>query len=697
MTTCRHYKSCQLISTILHSQKGDIIEVKANKLASTKTQLQYPYYSIPYCHPHKIVNSVESLGEILRGDMIQNSPYQFRMRVPMMCNIVCRLTLNENTTKELKEKIDYEYRANMILDDLPLVVYPNNSWPVCELGYAIGHKVLYADTKDEKYFINNHLSFIVSFHRNVETSSASIVGFEVKAFSINHKFNGQWGDRTRLTTCDPYSKRLVTSSNPPQEVEDKKEIIFTYDVEFLESDIKWASRWDTYHLMTNDQTPWFSIMNSLMIVLVISGMVAMIMLKTLYRQIFEFNPLDTQQETGWTLIHTDVFRPPTNPELLCVYVGTGVQLLGTTVTTMILGFPTSNRRELMTVVVLVWALMGFFAGLTMARLYKTFKGSEWKKTTLKTACMFPATVFCILLVLHVLTWCEDSWEVIPFDTIFILGFLWLGVSVPLVFMGSYIGSRKPGSEDPVKTNKIPRPIPEQTWYISSSFTIIIGGILPFVVVINELIFMLTSISLHQFYFIFGFVFVMYLIITCAEITILLCYFQLCGEDYRWWWRSYLTSGSSAFYLFIYATIYFFTKLNITGLLPCVFYFGYVLIASYVLYVLTGTIGFCACFWFTSDDILDMELELLTSMNALTMNMMPEDEDRLCITLQFELAKAMSPCIIWIPNIHDLDVNESNYFSLDDEVANEAYEVAQENENEDKVVVKDEKINKTEKS
>ncbi|KAL8265393.1 hypothetical protein R6Q59_023523 [Mikania micrantha] len=99
----------------------------------------------------------------------------------------------------------------------------------------------------------------------------------------------------------------------------------------------------------------------------------------------------------------------------------------------------------------------------------------------------------------------------------------------------------------------------------------------------------------------------------------------------------------------------------------------------------------------SDDILDMELELLTSMNALTMNMMPEDEDRLCITLQFELAKAMSPCIIWIPNIHDLDVNESNYFSLDDEVANEAYEVAQENENEDKVVVKDEKINKTEKS
>ncbi|YP_009186211.1 Ycf2 (chloroplast) [Juglans regia] len=67
----------------------------------------------------------------------------------------------------------------------------------------------------------------------------------------------------------------------------------------------------------------------------------------------------------------------------------------------------------------------------------------------------------------------------------------------------------------------------------------------------------------------------------------------------------------------------------------------------------------------SDDIdrdLDTELELLTMTNALTMDMMPEI-DRFYITLQFELAKAMSPCIIWIPNIHDLDVNESNYLSL----------------------------------
>nr|YP_010830748.1 hypothetical protein RF2 [Potamogeton distinctus]YP_010830766.1 hypothetical protein RF2 [Potamogeton distinctus]YP_010830920.1 hypothetical protein RF2 [Potamogeton wrightii]YP_010830938.1 hypothetical protein RF2 [Potamogeton wrightii]WFF50638.1 hypothetical protein RF2 [Potamogeton distinctus]WFF50656.1 hypothetical protein RF2 [Potamogeton distinctus]WFF50896.1 hypothetical protein RF2 [Potamogeton wrightii]WFF50914.1 hypothetical protein RF2 [Potamogeton wrightii] len=55
-----------------------------------------------------------------------------------------------------------------------------------------------------------------------------------------------------------------------------------------------------------------------------------------------------------------------------------------------------------------------------------------------------------------------------------------------------------------------------------------------------------------------------------------------------------------------------------------------------------------------NDDLDTEL--------LTMYMTPKI-DRFDITPQFELAKAMSPCIIWIPNIHDLYVNESNYLSL----------------------------------
>lgn len=37
--------------------------------------LPYQYYSLPYCRPAKIVSSAENLGEVLRGDRIENSPY----------------------------------------------------------------------------------------------------------------------------------------------------------------------------------------------------------------------------------------------------------------------------------------------------------------------------------------------------------------------------------------------------------------------------------------------------------------------------------------------------------------------------------------------------------------------------------------------------------------------------------------------
>lgn len=58
--------------------------------------------------------------------------------------------------------------------------------------------------------------------------------------------------------------------------------------------------------MVDDQIHWFSIINSLMIVLFLSGMVAMIMMRTLHRDISKYNQLETaeeaQEETGWKLV-----------------------------------------------------------------------------------------------------------------------------------------------------------------------------------------------------------------------------------------------------------------------------------------------------------------------------------------------------------------------------------------------------------
>jgi len=81
-----------------------------------------------------------------------------------------------------------------------------------------------------------------------------------------------------------------------------------------------------------------------------------------------------------------------------------------------------------------------------------------------------------------------------------------------------------------------------------------------------------------------------LILTCAEISIVMCYFQLCNQDYEWWWRSFLNCGTSALYVFLYFTFHFKIYSNFMNLvfliIICLFYF-----------ILSGTIGCFSCFIF----------------------------------------------------------------------------------------------------
>nr|CAD1843137.1 unnamed protein product [Ananas comosus var. bracteatus] len=428
--------------------------------------------------------SAENLGEVLRGDRIENSVYAFKMGRDENCKVACRVKLNQEAAKNFKEKIDDEYRVNMILDNLPVAVPRQRTDASQATSYEHGFRVG-LKSKDGKYYINNHLSFKVRYHKDQESEDARIVGFEVIPISVKHEYN-DWDDKNpRLVTCNPNTK-ITPGSNNLQEVAADTHIVFSYDVTFQPSEIKWASRWDTYLLMNDDQIHWFSIINSLMIVLFLSGMVAMIMLRTLYKDIANYNQLDSQdeaqEETGWKLLHGDVFRPPVHSGLLCVYVGSGVQFFGMTLVTMIfalLGFLSpSNRGGLMTAMVLLWVFMGLFAGYASARLYKMFKGTDWKKITLKTAFMFPGIIFTIFFFLNALIWGEKSSGAVPFGTMFALVLLWFGISVPLVFAGSFLGYKKPAIEDPVKTNKIPRQIPEQAWYMQPLFSILVGGILP---------------------------------------------------------------------------------------------------------------------------------------------------------------------------------------------------------------------------
>ena len=179
--------------------------------------------------------------------------------------------------------------------------------------------------------------------------------------------------------------------------------------------------------------------------------------------------------------------------------------------------------------------MGSVAGYSAAITYKAFKGHQWKALTLLTAFLFPGITFMIFFLLNFFIWGKRSSGAVPLGTFFALLCIWFLISFPLVWVGVWLGYRRPLADPPVKTNMVPRVVPVQAWYLNPMFTMVVGGILPFGAVFIELYFIMSSVWLQRFYYVFGFLALVLLIplITCAEISIVLCYFQLCNEDYHW--------------------------------------------------------------------------------------------------------------------------------------------------------------------
>jgi transmembrane 9 superfamily protein 2/4 len=243
--------------------------------------------------------------------------------------------------------------------------------------------------------------------------------------------------------------------------------------------------------------------------------------------------------------------------------------------------------------------MGSFAGYFSARLYKMFKGKAWKRNTFLTAFSFTGSLLTIAAFVNMFVWSKNSSLAFPVSSVFLLLGLWVFICAPLVAVGSFYGFKADEIKFPVKVNNIPRQIPPQPWYLHPIPSVLVGGILPFGSIFIELFFIMSAIWLAQIYLVFGFLFIVLviLVITCAEISIVITYFQLCSEDYNWWWRAFLTSGSSALYLFLYSIVYFETKLEITQLASSVVYFGYMGMISWVFFLMSGSVGFLSSFYF----------------------------------------------------------------------------------------------------
>ncbi len=251
---------------------------------------------------------------------------------------------------------------------------------------------------------------------------------------------------------------------------------YTYSITWIPDKITWGTRWDHYLHVYDPQIHWFSIINSIVIVLILSSMVAMILLRALHKDISRYNTLGDEDaaadDFGWKTVHADVFRAPSYRMLMSVLLGTGAQLicmLGVTLAFAVLGFLSpSSRGSLGTMALILFIFFSLVSGFVSSYMYKCYQGENRKMNVLLTALLVPGIIFSIFLVLNFVLISKQSSSAVPFGTLLALIGMWFLVSIPLCVIGAYFGFRRPALEPPCKINQSPRQVPPKVYFLKSN-------------------------------------------------------------------------------------------------------------------------------------------------------------------------------------------------------------------------------------
>jgi transmembrane 9 superfamily protein 2/4 len=595
---------------------GEQIWILAGLVESKKTQVPFEVFDLPGFTERKeskwkkTRRTRRNLGSRLQGYDLKPAPFDLFVKKDLPCTPFSKVNIQGKKLRWLRKIIERQYRVNLQLDTLP-VLMRSRELNFAVRGYPVGFKSPGGSKKE--LFLYNHFKFTITYHEDpMYFQGVRITGFDVHPVSIQHDIPNEKESMNGISTCTGYEVENDPSKFVALDVlhEGGVPVVFSYDVQWVENDLEWADRWDVYLIGSpDDDIHYYSIVNSLMVVLFMTGAIGTIMIRTLRKDISGYNELqaleEAQEDTGWKLVHGDVFRPPSfSPTMLSVLVGTGAQIGISVVLAILLSVmkitSTMKKGQMLTSLILLYVLCGSVAGYVSARIYKFTEAKAWKMNTMLTATALPGAFVAIFSLLNIFLSFAGAATAVNFLTILVLFLLWVCVSAPLVFIGAFIGLKAPTIEVSVKTKQIARVVPEYLWMGHPLSTMLMGGVLPFGSVTIELAFIMSALWLHQIYYVMGFLLAVIFILfaTCAQVSIVLCYVQLCAEDHRWWWTSFWNCATAGVYLFLYSIWFLLSRLHLVGVLPVIVYLTYMTIISVCFALFCGSVGFLSSFWFT---------------------------------------------------------------------------------------------------
>ena len=530
-------------------------------------QETYEYYQLPYCAGTKELSyHRETFGEALQGMNLVNSGFDIHFKQNLNGRQEICPETHELTQKQVnlfRFAVANKYWFTAYIDDLPI-------------GGFVGEQSLPSPNggRSELYLFTHQ-----SYH-----------------FEYN-------GDRLISANVTMESPILLEWKSHPFPVR------FTYSVDWKETTADFETRFEKYldSGFFEHKIHWVSIFNSLLMIMFLIALIAIIFLRVLRRDLKRYDKdegmfdldRDMSDESGWKLIHGDVFRAPQHLSWVCALVGTGSQLFVIAIVVMLYTITFDSyeeRSKILNLTLLLYILTSLISGYRSGSLYAQYGGRNKRRCLITTAALFPGIIAAISLAINVIAIVYASTKAIPFGLMIQAFLVWLLIILPLTYVGMEFGRKWNNRGDfPTRIHPIPRPIPDKKWYTEPFSIILFSGLLPFGSIFIEMYFVFTSFWAYKIYYVYGFLLLVFAIlcVVTACSTIVACYVLLNAEDHRWHWVTFYSGGSVAIYIFLYSIHYFFARTKMFGLFQTAFYFGYTLLICFVLFTLCGAIGYWA--------------------------------------------------------------------------------------------------------